>query len=85
RLEPLNWLGMAVTLLGVINDRDCSVEVIIDRDLLKYDAMQCHPLVNTSTLVVSTEDVMKFLELTGHLPLILDVPGQENVPPVDKM
>ena len=75
----------SVTLLGVINDRDCSVEVIIDRDLLKYDAMQCHPLVNTSTLVVSTEDVMKFLELTGHLPLILDVPGQENVPPVDKM
>jgi Ala-tRNA(Pro) deacylase len=76
------YLGLhpgSVTLFGVINDHEGNVEVIVDRDLLSYDAMQCHPLVNTSTLVVSMNDVMKFLEITGHHPRVLAVPGQGNV------
>lgn len=79
RLE--RYLGLqpgSVTLFGVINDSEGNVEVIVDRDLMRHDEMQCHPLVNTSTLVVSMDDIMKFLELTGHKPCVLAVPGQEN-------
>lgn len=81
RLE--RYLGLqpgSVTLFGVINDHEGNVEVIVDRDLFGYDGMQCHPLVNTSTLVVSMGDIMKFLGLTGHQPRVLTVPGQENAP-----
>lgn len=73
------YLGLrpgSVTLLGVINDHEGSVEVIVDRDLLAYSAMQCHPLVNTSTLVISMDDVMRIIELTGHHPLVIPVPGR---------
>jgi Ala-tRNA(Pro) deacylase len=77
RLE--RYLGLSpgsVTILGVINDPQGLVEVVVDEDLLAYPAMQCHPLTNTSTLVVSMEDVMRFLSVTGHTPRVLVVPGR---------
>ncbi|MBU2213722.1 prolyl-tRNA synthetase associated domain-containing protein [Patescibacteria group bacterium] len=71
------YLGVdpgAVSLLGLINDIDCSVEVIIDESVWKADAIQTHPLVNTATLVISHEGIEKFLEVTGYEPKIVDVP-----------
>ncbi len=63
------YLGLepgSVSLLGIINDREGFVEVIIDQDLWQADAILCHPLVNTSTLSISMESVKKFLDLTKH-------------------
>jgi len=34
-----------------------------------------HPLANTSTLVISREDIQRFVEATGHELTIIDVPG----------
>jgi Ala-tRNA(Pro) deacylase len=65
----------SVTILGVINDPGRLVEVVVDSDLLAYPAMQCHPNTNTSTLVISLEDVMRFLRITGHEPRVLPVPS----------
>lgn len=79
RLE--RYLGLSpgsVTLLGAVNDRGQAVEVIVDQDLLAYRAMQCHPLVNTSTLVIATEDIMRFIELSGHKPRVVSVPGHDT-------
>lgn len=64
-----------MTLLGVINDSEGTVEVVVDRDLFAYPAMQCHPNTNTSTLVISMDDVMRFLSLTGHGPKVFVVPA----------
>lgn len=75
RLET--YLGLtpgAVTILGVINDPDHHVELLIDEQLWQSQAFQCHPLVNTSTLVIKKNDLERFFELTGHPPRILDVP-----------
>ena len=69
KLEP-----GSVTLLGVINDPDGKVEVVIDQTLWSQDALLCHPLVNTSTLSIAREGVFRFLELTGHSPKIVVVP-----------
>jgi len=68
----------SVTMLAVINDADGAVEVIVDRDLWKDDAFQCHPLVNTSTLVIGREDLMRFFTATGHPPRFLDVPARSG-------
>ena len=73
----MKYLGLrpgAVTILGIVNDRDIAVEVILDRDLWGEEAMQCHPLVNTGTLVISMDDVSRFIESTGHEVHIIDVP-----------
>ena len=75
-----NYLGVdpgAVTLLGLVNDPDHEVELIIDESLWQQEAFQFHPLVNTSTLVVSRENVKRFLDLTGHAAKMLDVPEQK--------
>jgi len=66
----------SVSLLGVVNDSEGAVEVVIDRRVWEHDAFQCHPLVNTSTLVVARGGLERFFSLTGHRPRILDVPGE---------
>jgi Ala-tRNA(Pro) deacylase len=67
----------SVSLLGVVNDVNQEVEVIVDKDLWGAEAFQCHPLVNTSTLVISRDDVQRFLEITGHPVRVLNVPGRD--------
>ncbi len=70
------YLGVipgAVTLLGVVNDAEHAVEVILDEHL-KEEILQCHPLVNTATLTISTEGIRKFLTVTGHSLRIMNIP-----------
>ncbi len=64
----------AVSLLALVNDERHAVEVFIDRDLWQANALQCHPLVNTATLVVSRDGVERFLGATGHAFRLVDVP-----------
>jgi Ala-tRNA(Pro) deacylase len=63
----------SVTILGVINDSEKAVEVIIDQAVWQAEAIRCHPLVNTSTLVISQPNIRRFLELTGHTVRVLDI------------
>ena len=60
------YLGVepgSVSLLGIVNDAEHGVEVVIDEELWGQ-SLQCHPLVNTATLVISPEGVERFLEAT---------------------
>ncbi|MEN8244861.1 MAG: prolyl-tRNA synthetase associated domain-containing protein [Thermodesulfobacteriota bacterium] len=65
----------AVSLLAVYNDGEQKVEVFMDRDLWAADTFLFHPLVNTSTLVISKADIQGFLKATGHTLKVVDVPG----------
>jgi len=70
----LEFLGVeqgAVTLLGIINDSEEKVTLLMDSDLKKADALQCHPLVNTATLVILGQDVTRFLTLLNHPPVYI--------------
>jgi len=73
------YLGVdpgSVTILGVVNDLKQEVEVIVDEDLWSSKAFRCHPLVNTSTLVVSRENIRRFLDVTGHELRIVSIPSK---------
>lgn len=73
------YLGLdpgSVTILGVVNDSNKEVEIIMDEGLWDSKAFRCHPLVNTSTLVISREDLQRFLDTTGHKIRILNIPGK---------
>ncbi|MGA6924518.1 MAG: prolyl-tRNA synthetase associated domain-containing protein [Desulfosarcina sp.] len=67
----------AVTILGVMNDEAGQVNVVVDKAIWEAEALQCHPLVNTATLVISLDNVRKFLEATGHLATVMDVPERD--------
>lgn len=72
------YLGVtagAVTLLGLINDAEHTVEVIIDEKLWG-NTLQCHPLVNTATLVIPPEGIKQFLEATGHDHRLITIQGR---------
>jgi Ala-tRNA(Pro) deacylase len=68
----------AVTLLGVVNDDAHLVRVVIDETLWQAEAVQCHPLVNTSTLVLPLADLRRFFEATGHSPTVMPVPQRSD-------
>ena len=65
----------SVSIFAAVNDMDQAVEIIIDTALWESDAFQFHPLVNTSTLVISRDNIKRFLDKTGHETQVLDVPG----------
>ncbi|HSR50013.1 MAG TPA: prolyl-tRNA synthetase associated domain-containing protein [Acidobacteriota bacterium] len=66
----------AVTLLALINDSERQVEVFIDRAIWESEEVQCHPLVNTATLVLSHQGLRDFLAGSGHDFQVLDVPSR---------
>ncbi|MDP6778973.1 MAG: prolyl-tRNA synthetase associated domain-containing protein [Candidatus Latescibacteria bacterium] len=66
----------SVSMLAVVNDPDRNVDLVVDRDVWKAKAFQCHPLVNTSTLVMAKAHMERFLEATGHEVQVASVPGR---------
>ncbi|PIP65085.1 aminoacyl-tRNA deacylase [Candidatus Peregrinibacteria bacterium CG10_big_fil_rev_8_21_14_0_10_49_16] len=75
------YLGVepgAVTLLGLINDVDHNVEVVLDEELWKYSEIGCHPLVNTATFVIKQEDMEKFFGTTGHEFHVYAIPERQG-------
>jgi Ala-tRNA(Pro) deacylase len=74
------YLGVepgSVTLFAIFNDPRHAVELIVDENLWKAEAFQFHPLVNTSTLVISHENLRRFIAQTGHEVSVLNVPGMK--------
>lgn len=57
----------AVSIMGLMNDHDREVRLLIDEDVLKDEYIGCHPCVCTSSLKIRTRDITeKFLPATGH-------------------
>ncbi len=69
----------SATLLGLITDTHASVEVIIDEDIWNAEAVQCHPMINTGTLVISHTGLEKFLQATGHVARVIVVPHKQSI------
>ena len=69
----------SLTLLGLMNDREKKVHLLIDRDLLEAEYFSCHPCINTSSLRLTTRDVLEVLiPALGHTPqyVTLDYPQE---------
>ena len=74
--QRLNIEPGSVSMLALLNDTEGKVETVIDHELWESAAFQCHPLVNTSTLVISRDGIERFLDRTGHPPRVVSVPGE---------
>ncbi|MBR6275046.1 MAG: prolyl-tRNA synthetase associated domain-containing protein [Lachnospiraceae bacterium] len=57
----------AVSIMGLMNDKEKAVQLLIDEDVLKDEYIGCHPCVCTSSLKIKTKDIVeKFLPAVGH-------------------
>lgn len=65
----------SVTPFGAINDIDHRVTVVLDAAMMEHALLNYHPLVNTMTTAISRDDLVRFLEWTGHPPRIERVSG----------
>ncbi len=65
----------AVTPFGAINDTRGRVSVVLDAPMMDCETLNYHPLVNTMTTSIARDDLVRFLEATGHVPRIERVSG----------
>ena len=71
--EFLDVTPGSVSVLGLLNDKDNRVDLIIDSDVIKADFIRCHPCKNTSTLKISTKDFLnKIIPALGKEAKIID-------------
>ena len=56
----------AVTPLGIINDDEHLVNIVLDEDLKNEEILGVHPNVNTSTVFISYNDLIKFINSFGN-------------------
>lgn len=74
-MELLGVYPGAVTVFGLINDGAGAVKVVLDSVLMQNAIINAHPLTNEATTSIANGDLLRFIEATGHEPLILKVSG----------
>lgn len=79
--ELLGVTPGSATILGLMNDKDHRVQLVIDSSVLDRERFGCHPCINTSSLSLSLEDVRtKLLPHLGVEPLLVDLPDDRRLP-----
>lgn len=69
----------STSVLGLMNDQENRVQLVIDKPLLKEKYFGCHPCKNTSTLRFTTDDLMnKVIPALHHEPIFVDLPEEEQ-------
>ena len=62
----------SVSIMGLMNDHEKKVQLLIDEDVLKDEYFGCHPCINTSSLKIRTKDLVeKIIPAMGHDPKIV--------------
>ena len=76
-LEYLDITPGSVSVLGLMNDHDHHVELLMDEDVLKGEYFGCHPCINTSSLRIRTSDLMeKIIPAMDHPARIVVLPQE---------
>ena len=64
----------SVSVLGLMNDKEHQVKLLVDEDVLKSEYLGCHPCINTSSLRMKVEDVFgTFLKEIEHDYMVVKV------------
>lgn len=59
----------SLSVLGLMNDPELEVNLLIDEDVTKGEYIGCHPCINTSSLRIRTADMLeKIIPAMGHTP-----------------
>ncbi len=67
----------SLSVLGLMNDKENRVQLLIDRDLTEDSYIGCHPCINTSTLRLKTDDLLKtIIPAMGHAITFVTLTGE---------
>lgn len=73
--EYLDIKPGAVSIMGLMNDTEHHIQLLMDRPVAESEYLGCHPCVSTSSLKMKTKDILeKFLPAVGHEPIMVDLP-----------
>ena len=65
--------------MGLMNDTEGKVQLLIDEDVMKDPYFGCHPCINTSSLKIRTSDLIaKIIPALKHAPKMVKLPGVEE-------
>ena len=69
----------SVSVLGLMNDKENQVTLLVDEDILKEELFGCHPCINTSSLRLKTTDVFEtFLQAVHHDYMVVKLGNGEE-------
>lgn len=75
--EFLDLYPGSVSVLGLINDKEHRVQLVIDEDVLKEEMFGCHPCVNTSSIRFATKELTeKILPALNVTPTFVKLIGE---------
>ncbi len=78
-LQNLDLTPGSVSALGLMNDREGKVRLLIDRDLLQQPFIGMHPCINSSTLKIRMQDLLgKLLPAMKHEPTWVELPWEAD-------
>ena len=73
--EFLDITPGSLSVLGLMNDKQMHIRLIIDKPVLESEYIGVHPCINTSSLKIKTEDLInKIIPAMGHKPTIVHLP-----------
>ena len=65
----------SVSVLGLINDRENKVRLLVDEDILSDEYIGCHPCINTTSLKIKTVDLFDTLiNAANHTKTVVRLP-----------
>ena len=68
----------SLSVLGLMNDKEKRVQLLIDKDVLGGEYIGVHPCVNTASLKIKTSDLVeKIIPAMGHEPTFVELPWLE--------
>ena len=69
----------SVSIMGLMNDTDNNVQLLMDKEVLEDEVLGCHMCINTSSLKLKTREVLdKFLPAVHHEAIIVELPRYED-------
>lgn len=64
----------SVSVMGLINDTESMVQLLIDKDILRDEYLVCHPCINTSSIKLKIDNLLnKFLPEVKHVPITVEL------------
>ena len=70
----LSTIPGSVSALELLFDQEGRVQLVIDRELLVDEFLSGHPGISTSTVRLTREDLLRYVEGVGHSPIYIDLP-----------
>ena len=77
--DYLSTIPGSVSALELLFDTDRRVQLTFDRDLLADEFISGHPGISTSTLQLRREDMLRYVEASGHSPTVIVLPDPRTM------